>query len=156
EDLCLPYKPKRQTRAEIARKKGLEGLARWLMSQQQRPVEPEAERYISDEVGNAAEALKGARDIIAEWINEDSGARQIVRQIFAHEAMITSKVMKGKEQEGEKFSDYFDFTAPIARLPSHRLLAIRRGEKEGFLRVSISPDDEHCFRRLEKKLVKNN
>ncbi len=156
EDLYLPYKPKRQTRAEIARKKGLEGLARWLMSQQQRPVEPEAERYISDEVGNAAEALKGARDIIAEWINEDSGARQIVRQIFAHEAMITSKVMKGKEQEGEKFSDYFDFTAPIARLPSHRLLAIRRGEKEGFLRVSISPDDEHCFRRLEKKLVKNN
>ena len=156
EDLYLPYKPKRQTRAEIARKKGLEGLARWLMSQQQRPVEPEADRYISDEVGNAAEALKGARDIIAEWINEDSGARQIVRQIFAHEAMITSKVMKGKEQEGEKFSDYFDFTAPIARLPSHRLLAIRRGEKEGFLRVSISPDDEHCFRRLEKKLVKNN
>ena len=156
EDLYLPYKPKRQTRAEIARKKGLEGLARWLISQQQRPVEPEAERYISDEVGNAAEALKGARDIIAEWINEDSGARQIVRQIFAHEAMITSKVMKGKEQEGEKFSDYFDFTAPIARLPSHRLLAIRRGEKEGFLRVSISPDDEHCFRRLEKKLVKNN
>jgi len=156
EDLYLPYKPKRQTRAEIARKKGLEGLARWLISQQQRPVEPEAERYISDEVGNTAEALKGARDIIAEWINEDSGARQIVRQIFAHEAMITSKVMKGKEQEGEKFSDYFDFTAPIARLPSHRLLAIRRGEKEGFLRVSISPDDEHCFRRLEKKLVKNN
>lgn len=156
EDLYLPYKPKQQTRAEIARKKGLEGLARWLMSQQQRPVEPEAERYISDEVGNAAEALKGARDIIAEWINEDSGARQIVRQIFAHEAMITSKVMKGKEQEGEKFSDYFDFTAPIAQLPSHRLLAIRRGEKEGFLRVSISPDDEHCFRRLEKKLVKNN
>lgn len=156
EDLYLPYKPKRQTRAEIARKKGLEGLARWLISQQQHPVEPEAERYISDEVGNTAEALKGARDIIAEWINEDSGARQIVRQIFAHEAMITSKVMKGKEQEGEKFSDYFDFTAPIARLPSHRLLAIRRGEKEGFLRVSISPDDEHCFRRLEKKLVKNN
>ena len=156
EDLYLPYKPKRQTRAEIARKKGLEGLARWLISQQQRPVEPEAERYISDEEGNTAEALKGARDIIAEWINEDSGARQIVRQIFAHEAMITSKVMKGKEQEGEKFSDYFDFTAPIARLPSHRLLAIRRGEKEGFLRVSISPDDEHCFRRLEKKLVKNN
>ena len=156
EDLYLPYKPKRQTRAEIARKKGLEGLARWLMSQQQRPVEPEAERYISDEVGNAAEALKGARDIIAEWINEDSEARQIVRQIFTHEAMINSKVVKGKEQEGEKFSDYFDFTAPIARLPSHRLLAIRRGEKEGFLRVSISPDDEHCFRRLEKKLVKNN
>ncbi len=156
EDLYLPYKPKRQTRAEIARKKGLEGLASWLMSQQQRPVEPEAERYISDEVGNTAEALKGARDIIAEWINEDSEARQIVRQIFTHEAMINSKVVKGKEQEGEKFSDYFDFTAPILRLPSHRLLAIRRGEKEGFLRVSISPDDEHCFRRLEKKLVKNN
>lgn len=156
EDLYLPYKPKRQTRAEIARKKGLEGLASWLMSQQQRPVEPEAERYISDEVGNTAEALKGARDIIAEWINEDSEARQIVRQIFTHEAMINSKVVKGKEQEGEKFSDYFDFTAPILRLPSHRLLAIRRGEKEGFLRVSISPDDEHCFRRLERKLVKNN
>lgn len=156
EDLYLPYKPKRQTRAEIARKKGLEGLASWLMLQQQRPVEQEAERYKNDDVGSATEALKGARDIIAEWVNEDSQARQIVRQIFAREAMITAKVVKGKEQEGEKYSDYFDFTAPISRLPSHRLLAIRRGEKEGFLRVSISPDDEHCIGRLEKVFVKNN
>ncbi|HOO95625.1 MAG TPA: Tex family protein [Proteiniphilum sp.] len=156
EDLYLPYKPKRQTRAEIARKKGLEGLAGWLISQQQRPVEQEAERYKNDDVESAAEALKGARDIIAEWVNEDSQARQIVRQIFAREAMITAKVVKGKEQEGEKYSDYFDFSAPISRLPSHRLLAIRRGEKEGFLRVSISPNDEHCVRRLEKVFVKNN
>lgn len=156
EDLYLPYKPKRQTRAEIARKKGLEGLAGWLMSQHQRPVEQEAERYKNDDVGSAAEALKGARDIIAEWVNEDSEARQIVRQIFAREAMISAKVVKGKEQEGEKYSDYFDFTAPISRLPSHRLLAIRRGEKEGFLRVSISPDDDHCVGRLEKLFVKNN
>ncbi len=156
EDLYLPYKPKRQTRAEIARKKGLEELARWLMSQQQRSVEAEAIRYKKGEVENIEEVLKGARDIIAEWINEDAEARQVVRNIFSREAMITAKVVKGKDAEGEKYRDYFDFIAPLSRCPSHRLLAIRRGEKEGFLRVSLSPDDEQCLVRLERRFVKNN
>ena len=156
EDLYLPYKPRRQTRAEIARKKGLEELARWLMSQQQASVEAEASRYLNDAVEHATDALKGACDIIAEWVNEDAEARQSVRNLFAREAMITARVVKGKEQEGEKYRDYFDFSAPLSRCPSHRLLAIRRGEKEGFLRVSISPDDERCLTRLERRFVKNN
>ncbi|KUL19870.1 MAG: hypothetical protein XE13_0332 [Proteiniphilum sp. 51_7] len=156
EDLYLPYKPKRQTRAAIARRKGLEGLARWLMSQQQERVEAVVSRYVKDEVPDPESALQGARDILAEWVSEDAGARQLIRNIFAREAVITARVVKGKEQEGEKYRDYFEFTAPLSRCPSHRLLAIRRGEKEGFLRVSLSPDDEHCLERLERQFVKNN
>lgn len=156
EDLYLPYKPKRQTRAAIARRKGLEGLARWLMSQQQERVEAVVSRYVKGEVPDPESALQGARDILAEWVSEDAGARQLIRNIFAREAVITARVVKGKEQEGEKYRDYFEFTAPLSRCPSHRLLAIRRGEKEGFLRVSLSPDDEHCLERLERQFVKNN
>lgn len=156
EDLYLPFKPKRQTKAEMARKKGLEGLARWLMTQQQAPVDSIATGYLKAEVPRIEDALQGARDIIAEWVNEDAAARQSVRNIFAREAMITATVVKGKESEGEKYRDYFDFTTPLSRCPSHRLLAIRRGEKEGFLRVSLSPDDEHCLDKLERRFVKNN
>ena len=156
EDLYLPFKPKRQTKAEMARKKGLEGLASWLMTQQQAPVDSIATGYLKAEVPRIEDALKGARDIIAEWVNEDAAARQSVRNIFAREAMITATVVKGKESEGEKYRDYFDFTTPLSRCPSHRLLAIRRGEKEGFLRVSLSPDDEHCLDKLERRFVKNN
>jgi uncharacterized protein len=156
EDLYLPFKPKRQTKAEMARKKGLEGLASWLMTQQQAPVDSIATGYLKAEVPHIEDALQGARDIIAEWVNEDAAARQSVRNIFAREAMITATVVKGKESEGEKYRDYFDFTTPLSRCPSHRLLAIRRGEKEGFLRVSLSPDDEHCLDKLERRFVKNN
>ncbi len=156
EDLYLPFKPKRQTKAEMARKKGLEGLASWLMTQQQAPVDSIATGYLKAEVTRIEDALQGARDIIAEWVNEDAAARQSVRNIFAREAMITATVVKGKESEGEKYRDYFDFTTPLSRCPSHRLLAIRRGEKEGFLRVSLSPDDEHCLDKLERRFVKNN
>ena len=156
EDLYLPFKPKRQTKAEMARKKGLEGLASWLMTQQQAPVDSIATGYLKAEVPRIEDALQGARDIIAEWVNEDAAARQSVRNIFAREAMITATVVKGKESEGEKYRDYFDFTTPLSRCPSHRLLAIRRGEKEGFLRVSLSPDDEHCLDKLERRFVKNN
>ncbi len=156
EDLYLPFKSKRLTRAEIARKKGLEGLARWLMSQQQGAVEAEALGYINEEVEDAAEALKGARDIIAEWVNEDGKARQQVRNIFSNEAIITAKVVKGKEVEGEKYSDYFDFSASLSRCPSHRLLAIRRGENEGFLRVSLSTDEARSLHKLMRHFVKNN
>jgi len=156
EDIYLPYKPKRQTRAEIARKKGLEGLAKWLMSQPPVAVEQKAADFVGKEVADADEALKGACDIIAEWVNEDEKARQTVRNIFAREAVITSKVIKGKETEGEKYSDYFAFSAILSRCPSHRLLAIRRGEAEGFLRVSISPDDDKCIEKLLVRYVRNH
>jgi uncharacterized protein len=156
EDIYLPYKPKRQTRAEIARKKGLEGLAKWLMSQAPVAVEQKAADFVGKEVADANEALKGACDIIAEWVNEDEKARQTVRNIFAREAVITSKVIKGKETEGEKYSDYFAFSAILSRCPSHRLLAIRRGEAEGFLRVSISPDDDKCIEKLLVRYVRNH
>lgn len=156
EDLYLPFKPKRQTRAEMARKKGLEPLAGWLMAQHRGPVEPKVAEFVKEEVVTADEALKGACDIIAEWVNEDASARQAIRTIFAREAIIASKVVKGKEEEGEKYRDYFDFSAPLSRCPSHRILAVRRGEAEGFLRVSIAPDDEKCVDRLVRRFVKND
>ncbi|MBK5195182.1 MAG: RNA-binding transcriptional accessory protein, partial [Proteiniphilum sp.] len=156
EDLYLPFKPKRQTRAEIARKKGLEGLAQWLMTQQTGSPAAKAAQFITNEVTESNEALKGARDIIAEWVNEDAQARQTIRTFFAREAVIISKVVKGKEEEGEKYADYFEFSAPLSKCPSHRILAIRRGEKEGFLRVSISPDDEKCLNRLVPLYAKND
>ena len=154
EDIYLPFKPKRQTRAEKARKKGLEELAKWLMSQQSGSVSAKASQFLNDEVPDVEDALQGARDIIAEWVNEDAQARQTVRNIFSREAVITSKIIKGKEEEGEKYADYFDFAAPLAKCPSHRILAIRRGEAEGFLRVSISADDEKCLDRLVPKYAK--
>lgn len=156
EDLYLPFKPKRRTRAEMAREKGLEPLAGWLMAQHQGSPEAKAATFVNEEVPSADEALKGARDIIAEWVNEDAAARQAVRNIFTREAVITSKVVKGKEEEGEKFRDYFDFAAPLSRCPSHRVLAIRRGEAEGFLRISISPEEERCIDRLTRRFVKND
>ena len=156
EDIYLPFKPKRQTRAEIARKKGLEELAKWLISQQNDSPEQKAAQFINEEVTDAKDALKGACDIIAEWVNEDANARKTVRNIFAREATITSKVIKDKEKEGEKYADYFDFSAPLSRCPSHRILAIRRAESEGILRVSISPDDEKCLDKLVPQFAKNN
>ena len=156
EDIYLPYKPKRQTRAEMARKKGLEDLATWLMKQQHGLPSDRAKDFVTSEVETAEDALKGASDIVAEWVNEDARARQDVRRIYERDAEITSKVIKGKEDEGEKYSDYFDFAALLSRCPSHRLLAIRRGEAEGFLRVSISPDDEKCTNRLIQRFVVNS
>ena len=138
EDLYLPYKPKRVTKAEIARKKGLEPLAKIIMIQNEPDLLARVKSFIKGEVKNATEALQGARDIIAEWVNE--GARNAVRNSFAHTGIISSKVIKGKEEEGAKYRDYFDFSEPLNRCSSHRLLALRRGEAEGILRVSISPD----------------
>ena len=126
------------------------------MLQQYKSVDKEAERFLNKEVGSCEEALKGAKDIIAEMVSEDADARQTVRRIFSRYAVITSKVIKGKEEKGEKYRDYFEFSAPLSRCPSHRILAIRRGEKEGFLRVSISPDDAFCIRQLERKFIKNS
>lgn len=156
EDIYLPYRPKRQTRAEIARKLGLEPLAKWIMLQQEGSVDSKARGFVNKDVPEVADAIKGAKDIIAEWVNEDASARQMIRRFFERDAQIASKVIKGKEEEGEKYSDYFDFSALLSRCPSHRLLAMRRGEAEGFLRVSISPDDEKCLDRLVPHFAKNN
>lgn len=154
EDIYLPYKPKRQTKAEIARKKGLEPLATLLMLQTAQDSTKAASPYVKGEVKDVREALQGARDIIAEWVNEDEQARNAVRNSFSRTAVISSKVVKGKEEEGSKYRDYFDFSEPLNRCSSHRLLALRRGEAEGFLRVSISPDAEGCIERLNRRFVK--
>ncbi len=157
EDIYLPYKPKRRTRAEVARGKGLEPLAKMLMAQNSNGVESMALRFVKGEVKDTDEALQGARDIIAEWVNENERSRNAVRNIFAREARITSKVVKGKEAEGDKYRDYFDWSEPLSRCSSHRMLAIRRGEKEGFLRVSIAPaDDAVAVERLERQFVRSH
>ena len=154
EDLYLPFKPKRMTRAELARRKGLERLAKILMAQNEANPKRRAVAFARGEVSSAEDALQGARDIIAEWINENEEARNVVRQSFRRTATITAKIVKGKEEEGAKYRDYFDFSEPLRRCTSHRLLALRRGEAEGILRVSISPDAEECRARLERRFVR--
>lgn len=149
EDLYLPFKPKRRTRAQIARERGLEPLAKRMMSRRN-DVETAAMRFVTDEVPTLDDALAGARDIIAEWINENPAARNAVRSVFAREALISSRVVKGKEVEGDKYRDYFEWSEPLRRISSHRLLAIRRGETEGILRVDISPDETHALERLHR------
>jgi len=156
EDIYLPYKPRRRTRAQLAREKGLEPLAKIIMAQRRDSPELVAERYLSAEVLTPADALSGARDIIAEWINENPQARDMVRAVFEREAVISSRVLKGKEEEGDKYRDYFEVNEPLRRISSHRLLAMRRGEAEGFLRVAIAPDEGHANSRLEKYFVKAN
>lgn len=155
EDIYLPYKPKRKTRAEVARQKGLEPLATILMIQREYDVKSRAEEFLNDEVKDVQDALKGARDIIAEQVNEDERARNTIRNQFARDAVITAKVVKGKEEEAAKYRDYFDFSEPLKRCTSHRLLAIRRAESEGLLKVSISPDDEECIARLDRQFVRS-
>ena len=154
EDIYLPYKQKRKTRASIAREKGLEPLALLIFKQQEKDVEGIAEKYLNDEVEDVNEALKGARDIIAEWVNEDQRARNGIRHLFEHEAIISSRMVKGKEDEGMKYKDYFEYSEPLRKCPSHRLMAIRRGEDEGFLKVSIEPSDENAIEILEKQFIK--
>lgn len=155
EDLYLPYKPKRRTRATMAREKGLEPLAKMIMKQYETDPENRALQFLTDSVPDVGEALAGARDIIAEWINEDQSARNIVRNHFDREAVISSHVVKGKEEEGAKYRDYFDSNEPLKRCPSHRLLAMRRGEKEGFLKLNVSPDEEKVITSLEHYFVKS-
>jgi protein Tex len=154
EDIYLPYKPKRRTRATIAREKGLEPLAEIIMQQQEQSPALKAEEFLNDGVDSVDEALAGACDIIAEWISEDERARKQLRILFEREAVIFSKVVKGKENEGIKFSDYFDWSEQLKRCPSHRLLAMRRGEEEGFLRISLEPEDEKALDILEKIFIK--
>ncbi|GHT04194.1 RNA-binding transcriptional accessory protein [Bacteroidia bacterium] len=155
EDIYLPYKPKRQTRAEVARKKGLEPLAKILKEQKEWDIYGKATRFVNEEVKDIEEALQGARDIIAEWVNEDEKARNTIRNLFQREAVISSKIIKGKETEAVKYRDYFDFSELLAKCSSHRLLAMRRGESEGFLRVNISPDDdEQGLKSLNKRFIR--
>jgi uncharacterized protein len=154
EDIYLPYKPKRKTRASMAREKGLEPLATVLFQQTENKVAELAARFINDKVANIEEALQGARDIIAEWMSEDITARNRVRGLFDREAVISSRIVKGKEEEGVKYKDYFEFSEPLRRCPSHRLLAMRRGEEEGFLKIAIGPDEEEALTILDKQFVK--
>ena len=156
EDIYLPYKPKRKTRAEAARQKGLELLATLLLLQRENNLSARAASFVKGEVKDVEDALKGARDIIAEQVNEDERARNAVRNQFSRQAEINAKVVKGKEEEAAKYRDYFDFSEPLKRCTSHRLLAIRRAEAEGLLRVSITPDDEACIERLERQFVRGN
>lgn len=156
EDIYLPYKPKRKTRAEAARQKGLEPLATLLMLQREPHPEERAANYVKGDVKNVEDALKGARDIIAEHVSEDERARNSVRNAFARQGTLTAKVVKGKEEEATKYLDYFDCSESLKRCSSHRLLAIRRAEAEGLLKVSISPDDEECVERLERQFVRSN
>ena len=159
EDIYLPYKPKRKTRAEIARQKGLEPLAVLLLMQRENNLAAKARAFVKGDVKDEEDALKGARDIIAEQVNEDERARNQIRRQFERQGVITAKVVKGKEgdEAAAKYRDYFDFSEPLKRCTSHRLLAIRRGEKEGILKVSITPADEtECGERLERLFVKTN
>lgn len=159
EDIYLPFKPKRKTRAEAARQKGLEPLAMLLLMQRENNLSARVRQFVKGDVKDEEDALKGARDIIAEQVNEDERARNLIRNQFSRQAMIISKVVKGKEKEEAalKYRDYFDFCEPLKKCTSHRLLAIRRGETEGILKVSITPDDESaCTERLERQYVHGN
>ena len=159
EDIYLPFKPKRKTRAEAARQKGLEPLAMLLLMQRENNLSARVRQFVKGDVKDEEDALKGARDIIAEQVNEDERARNLIRNQFSRQAMITSKVVKGKEKEEAalKYRDYFDFSEPLKKCTSHRLLAIRRGEAEGILKVSITPDNESaCTERLERQYVHGN
>ncbi|HCC30553.1 MAG TPA: RNA-binding transcriptional accessory protein, partial [Marinilabiliales bacterium] len=153
EDIYLPYKPKRRTKATVAKELGLEPLAQLIMKQQSGDVETWAAKFLTGQVDSVEMALQGARDIIAEWISENQQARQKIRNMFNREAFITSKVIKGKEEEGIKFSDYFEFSELLKKCPSHRMLAIRRGEAEGFLKVVVDTDVD-CDEVLENQFVK--
>lgn len=154
EDIYLPYKQKRKTRAVKAKEKGLEPLAKIIMKQYEKDIEYKAEQFLNNEVEDINDALSGARDIIAEWVNENEVARGIVRSTFERDSSITAKIVKGKEEEGVKYKDYFDYTEQLKRCPSHRLLAMRRGMEEGFLKLSISPDTEYVLNRLDRLFVK--
>ena len=160
EDIYLPYKPKRRTRAQVAREQGLEPLAKLIMLQRERDPERAAERQLSTLHSKLSteEALKGAQDIIAETISEDERSRQQLRNLFSRQAFIISKVVKAKadSDEAAKYSDYFDWEEPLKRCSSHRLLAMRRGESEGILRISITPDDDEAIERLKRHYVYGN
>jgi len=156
EDIYLPYRPKRRTRATIAKEKGLEPLALLIMQQRTADMESAAERFLNDKVTTIEEALAGARDIIAEQINEDAKVRETLRRLFQHEAVLYSKVAKGKEEEGVKFKDYFEYNESLRRIPSHRFLAVLRGNAESFLSIKLIPEEERAISGIEKIIISRN
>ncbi len=156
EDIYLPYKKSRQTRGAMAKKKGLEPLATWIFKQQSGRPEAEAKKFLNKEVKNTEEALAGARDIIAEWVNEDNKVRDKLRFLFGKNAMLSSKLVKSKKEEARTYEDYFEYSQSLKKCPSHRLLAIRRGEKQGFLRVSIDIEVELAQSNIERFILRNH
>lgn len=156
EDLYLPFKPKRKTRAAAAREKGLEPLAASLLKQEDINVNEEALKYLNEEVLTSDDALSGARDIIAEWINEDIPARNALRELYKNTAVLNSKVVPKKKEEGQKYLDYFEYSEELSKCPGHRLLAMLRAEQEGILRVSIDTDHDIAVKILDRIFVKNN
>lgn len=156
EDLYLPYKPKRKTRATVAKENGLEPLAEWIGLELDKDVLVEASKFLNDKVKSIEDALEGARDIIAERINEDAEARAIVRNQFERFSVMYAKVYKSKQAEAAKYSDYFEFDEPLKKCPSHRLLAMFRGEDEGFLKLTIKPDEDIVLDKLDHLFIKRN
>ena len=154
EDIYLPYKPKRKTKAQTARENGLEPLALLLLEQGNIIPAEEAAAFINDKVADSDSALQGARDIIAEMVNEDAEVRAGMRHLFEAQAAVQGKILSGKEEEGIKYKDYYDFAEPVSKIPSHRILAIMRGFMEGFLRMSIAPEEEMALLKIEKQFVK--
>jgi len=155
EDLYLPFKPKKRTKASIAREKGLEPLADIILKQQVKDISHEAEKFLTDEVADNEAALQGARDIIAEKVNEDKRARDIIRNLFSNHAVLYSNIIKGREPDGIKYADYYDHNEPLKSCPSHRLLAIMRGEDEGLLKLKIEPEEEKAVQKLNYLFIKS-
>lgn len=154
EDIYLPYKPKRRTRAEMARQKGLQPLAEMILAQKTTHITQQAQHYLTDEVVDTDDALQKARDIIAEMVNEHEKVRNIVRTAFEKHAILTCKVIKSKQEDAHKYKDYFDYQERLAKVPSHRLMAVRRGEKEGWLRVDISVEEDKCLERINRLYIR--
>jgi len=156
EDIYLPYKKKRKTKASVAREKGLEPLAKIIMKQQDLNIDATASRYTKGEVGNTSEALEGARDIIAEWINENEFVRQKIRRMYQRKSVISSKIIKTKkdEEKAQKFQQYFDWDEPLSKAPSHRLLALLRAQNEGFVRVKVEVDKEEVLDSIDNTVIK--
>ncbi|MDD5499085.1 MAG: Tex-like N-terminal domain-containing protein, partial [Dehalococcoidales bacterium] len=156
EDIYLPYRPRRRTRATIAREKGLEPLAKRIFSFKSDDPYQEALGYIDPEKGveTAEEAISGARDIIAEWVSEDASARSLMRRLFLQEGIIESRVARGKEEEGLKYGNYFEWQEPVKKAPSHRILAMLRGEKEGFLKIKIQPPESKALYLLRSLFIR--
>ena len=155
EDIYMPFRPKRRTRAMIAAEKGLEPLARMIMSQNLDSLDKAVKKFIKGDVADAEAAVGGASDIIAEWISDSEKARSIVRARYMRNAVITSKVMSGKEEEGRTYENYFDYTSPLRLCTSHRLLAVLRGQKEGILKVNVSIDDDEMIERLTRMFLRS-
>jgi uncharacterized protein len=156
EDIYLPYKPKRKTKAQTARENGLEPLARLLLEQKNISVEEEAKAFLNEKIIDTDTALQGARDIISELINEDAEVRAKLRKLFEQTATVQSKILSDKQEAGIKYKDYFDFSEPVSKIPSHRILAIMRGFSEGFLKMSIAPEEEIALQKIEEQFLKAN